>query len=90
MFRLLGTVPGLALPVDAVAHLAQTTADSAHRTLARLASAHLLERDDDRVVLHDLLRLYAGQHSARQPGRPEAYGVLSRLFAWYLVRASGR
>ncbi|MGC4756042.1 BTAD domain-containing putative transcriptional regulator [Micromonospora trifolii] len=87
MFRILGTVPGLALPVDAVAHLAQTTTDAAHRTLERLASAHLLECDDDRVVLHDLLRLYAGQHSARHPGRSEAHGALSRLFAWYLVRA---
>ncbi|MEU7752390.1 BTAD domain-containing putative transcriptional regulator [Micromonospora sp. NPDC049171] len=87
MFRLLGTVPGLRLSVDAVAHLAQTTLDAARRTLARLFSAHLLEFDDDRVALHDLLGRYAGQHSSRQAGRPEAQTVLARLFAWYLVRA---
>ncbi|MEV0427284.1 BTAD domain-containing putative transcriptional regulator [Micromonospora sp. NPDC050495] len=87
MFRLLGTVPGVALPVEAVAWLAQTSTEAARRTLARLSSAHLVDLDGDRVVLHDLLRRYAAQHSERQGGQREARDVLARLFAWYLVRA---
>ena len=87
MFRLLGTVPGLTLPVDAVAHLAQTSAgfgpsDAGPARLGAPAGARRRSRR-----LHDLLGRLRRPAQCAARGRPEAYGVLSRLFAWYLVRA---
>ncbi|GIG66513.1 SARP family transcriptional regulator [Phytomonospora endophytica] len=73
LFRLLGTVPGPHLTLGAAAALAGTDRRSAARSLARLASAHLLVPvGEDRYTMHDLLR----QYSRELADEPEAFGRL--------------
>ncbi|SDK91883.1 ATP-, maltotriose-and DNA-dependent transcriptional regulator MalT [Glycomyces sambucus] len=88
LFRLLALNPGPDFGPEAAARL--HGGPDAERALRTLTEAHLVEThpvaDDDRGRhrLHDLIRLYAAELLATEPGRA---GALDRLLDWYLQAA---
>lgn len=82
-FRLLPADPGLDVSTDAVAALANWTADRARAALGRLTRAHLVEPAagvPGRWRMHDLLRLYARQLLEED----ERDRAIDRVTSWYL------
>lgn len=83
LFALLGLHPGPDFTAEAAASLFDAPLPVAERLLDRLTTAGLVQHTAaDRFQFHDLLRLYAAQHAAADPGRAAAWG---RLCAWYLA-----
>ncbi|WP_412538411.1 BTAD domain-containing putative transcriptional regulator [Longispora sp. K20-0274] len=84
LFRLFGRVPADTLGPDGLAALSGWPVRESRAVLARLAAAHLVERDGaSRYRLHDLLRVYA----AEQADPTEAAEALARLRDWYVSTA---
>lgn len=84
-FRLLGRHPGADLTPHALAALLDSSLPEAHRMLAALTAAHLIEASrPGHVRLHPLLRLYAGELAQNEP-EPAA---TDRLVAHYLHTAA--
>jgi DNA-binding SARP family transcriptional activator len=84
-FRLIGAHPGSDFDRYAVAALADTDEAEADRLLARLDSAHLVERGGSgRYRMHDLLRAYAVDVAAPE----ETHPGLTRLLDLYLVASA--
>ncbi|MEU0675830.1 tetratricopeptide repeat protein [Streptomyces sp. NPDC006172] len=80
LFRLLGLHPGPDADVHSVAALAGESADRTRRALDVLAGAHLVGRTGPgRYGMHDLLRAYAGELSARHDAARERDAALARL-----------
>ncbi|MGN9846101.1 tetratricopeptide repeat protein [Nonomuraea sp. H19] len=77
VFTLLPVVPGPDVSDEAVAVLAGLDVPESRRVLQGLARAHLVERDGDRWRMHDLVRLYAAEHT-RAPDQ-----ALARLMDHY-------
>ncbi|MET1071049.1 MAG: tetratricopeptide repeat protein, partial [Umezawaea sp.] len=85
LFRLLGLHPGPDFDLHAAANLLGVDDRSCRKLLTELVNAHLVERyQPTRYRLHDLLRDYAAELAAREPGRSEALG---RMFDFYLHTA---
>ncbi|MFI6938131.1 AfsR/SARP family transcriptional regulator [Streptomyces sp. NPDC050418] len=85
LFGLLGLHPGPDFSDEAAAALLDTAPFEAEHLLDELAAAGLVQRTAaDRYQFHDLLRLYAAEHAAADPGREAAW---QRLCAWYLATA---
>lgn len=86
LFRMLGRAPVVSLPVEALAAVTGSDAETAERAAARLANANMAVRDGSgRLSLHDLLRDYAnGLTDVTDPPQEE---ILERLFTWYLETA---
>jgi tetratricopeptide (TPR) repeat protein len=83
MFRLLGLHPGPDFTAEAAAALLGSDLPAAERLIDVLATAGLVQHTgDDRFHFHDLLRLYAAEHAAADPGHAAAW---RRLCAWYLA-----
>ena len=83
VFRLLGLVPRTALPYPAAAALAGLSEPDFATAAGMLVDRHLVEAEDGRLRMHDLMRLFA----AEQSGRPDA-AALSRLTDWYIQHAT--
>jgi len=88
LFRLLGLAPETEVTCDAAAVLAKITVEEAAALLDRLFAAHLVNRlPDGRVVLHDLLRLYAAERCGREESQRERDAAMRRLLEWHLLAA---
>ncbi|MEU8639454.1 BTAD domain-containing putative transcriptional regulator [Amycolatopsis sp. NPDC048633] len=89
LFRLLGSLPGPDAGMPAIAALAGVGVDDAARMVDRLVAAHLVQRrPGGRFQTHDLLRLFAGQRSARTDDEADRTAALERLFDYYLETAT--
>ncbi|WP_086662634.1 ATP-binding protein [Lentzea kentuckyensis] len=77
VFRLLGLVPGQDFGIGAVTAL---LGEPAGEPLQQLVDANLVQRNEDRYSLHDLLRMYAIRLGEAETAR-------ARLFDYYLVNA---
>ncbi|WP_410670850.1 tetratricopeptide repeat protein [Amycolatopsis sp. cmx-4-68] len=87
VFRLCGLHPGRDLTPAAIAALAGVPLPEAERLTGALARAHLVqETGGDRVQLHDLLRVYAAELAAGEPG--ESHAAQERLFDFYVRSAA--
>ncbi|MEV6876567.1 tetratricopeptide repeat protein [Amycolatopsis sp. NPDC051128] len=87
VFRLCGLHPGPDLTPAALAALAGVAPPEAERLTATLVRAHLAEQTgDDRVRLHDLLRVYAAELAAGEPA--ESHAAQERLFDFYVRSAA--
>lgn len=88
VFRLLGLVPGSDISIGGVAALAGLDLAQASHVVDRLTSASLVQpHAPGRIVLHDLLRLYANQRSEAEDGPGERRSALENLCNWYLDHA---
>ncbi|MEU5258167.1 tetratricopeptide repeat protein [Amycolatopsis sp. NPDC021455] len=87
VFRLCGLHPGRDLTPAALAALAGVPLPEAERLAGTLVRAHLAQQTgDDRVQLHDLLRVYAAELAAADPG--ESREAQERLFDFYVRSAA--
>ncbi|MER5218593.1 BTAD domain-containing putative transcriptional regulator [Streptomyces sp. NPDC002838] len=83
LFALLGLHPGSDFTAEAAAALPGAEPTATERLLDQLVTAGLVQRTaSDRFQFHDLLRLYAAEHAAADPGQAAAW---QRLCAWYLA-----
>ncbi|UFS98778.1 tetratricopeptide repeat protein [Nocardia huaxiensis] len=82
LFRRLGAHPGLDIDAYAVAALDDTTVAQARRELEALYAEHLIDETSyGRYRMHDLIRAYAQELIAREPGDRDA--ALDRLMDYY-------
>ena len=87
VFRLCGLHPGRDLTPPAIAALAGVSLPEADRLTGALVRAHLVQQTaDDRVQLHDLLRVYAAELAAGDP--TESHAAQERLFDFYVSSAA--
>ncbi|WP_405775748.1 tetratricopeptide repeat protein [Streptomyces sp. NBC_01538] len=77
VLTLLPVVPGPDVSTDTVAILSGLDLPEARRVLESLARAHLIDQGEGRWRMHDLVRIYAAQHT----GDPDE--ALTRLMAHY-------
>jgi tetratricopeptide (TPR) repeat protein/transcriptional regulator with XRE-family HTH domain len=86
LFRLLGLHPAQDFDPWAAAALAGVDLPRARQLIGTLARAHLLQpAAGGRYQMHDLLRAYAAQQTARHDSRPARRAALTRLFDYYLA-----
>ncbi|MEV6826656.1 tetratricopeptide repeat protein [Amycolatopsis sp. NPDC051102] len=87
VFRFCGLHPGRDLTPPAIAALAGVPLPEAERLTGTLVRAHLVQQTgEDRVQLHDLLRVYAAELAAGDPG--ESREAQERLFDFYVSSAA--
>ncbi|MEU4246751.1 tetratricopeptide repeat protein [Amycolatopsis sp. NPDC026612] len=87
VFRLCGLHPGRDLTPPALAALAGVPLPEAERLTGALVRAHLAQpTGDDRIQLHDLLRVYAAELAAGDPA--ESHAAQERLFDFYVSSAA--
>jgi tetratricopeptide (TPR) repeat protein len=87
VFRLCGLHPGRDLTPAAIAALAGVPLPEADRLTGALVRVHLAQQTGgDRVQLHDLLRVYAAELAAADPG--ESHAAQQRLFDFYVASAA--
>jgi tetratricopeptide (TPR) repeat protein/DNA-binding XRE family transcriptional regulator len=87
-FALIGLHPGADLDAHAAAALTGTTPSQAHRVLARLHRASLLQgAGPGRYGMHDLLRAYAREQAAARDTGGQRLQALTQLFDYYLAAA---
>ncbi|MEO3762998.1 BTAD domain-containing putative transcriptional regulator [Streptomyces sp. B5E4] len=85
LFSLLGLHPGPDFTAASAAALLGCAPAAAQEPLDRLATAGLVQHTGaDRFQFHDLLRLYAAERAAADPGHEAAW---RRLCDWYLASA---
>ncbi|BCB88721.1 hypothetical protein Psuf_060340 [Phytohabitans suffuscus] len=90
LFRLLGLAPVRTVTALSAADLAGAEPAVTGRTLARLASAHLLvPLAPGRYAFHDLLRLYAVERAEAEEPAGEREAALTRLYDWYQCHIDG-
>jgi DNA-binding SARP family transcriptional activator len=83
-FPLLGLPAGTDLGVAGAARLLDLAEPDAEAALERLVDAQLLDSPrPGRYLLHDLLRLFAGERAAREYQPGARVDALARLFGWY-------
>lgn len=88
LFRLLGLHPGPDFTAAAAASLAGLPANEAHRLLAELSRASLIdEQVPGRYAFHDLLRAYAGEQAASSESPADRRRAVRRLLDHYLYTA---
>ncbi|MFJ8335296.1 AfsR/SARP family transcriptional regulator [Streptomyces sp. NPDC094437] len=88
LFRLLGLHAGAHISVPAAAALGGLTARQTRTLLGELTHAHLLlEHLPGRYVLHDLLRVYAGEQVLEEETESERNQAVERLLSWYVHTA---
>lgn len=87
VLRLLGRHPGVDYTVPAVAAMADLPEPDAEALLELLQDEHLLQQKTyGRYELHDLLRSYAAEAAAREPGA-DGDAAVERLGRWFLHSA---
>ncbi|MFJ1561886.1 ATP-binding protein [Streptomyces mirabilis] len=83
-FRLLARAPGTDLSADAVSYMLGLHHSIARRLLVDLARAHLIDATGDQHwSMHDLLRLYAGEHAAASAVEDQQAEAMERLITLY-------
>jgi DNA-binding SARP family transcriptional activator/tetratricopeptide (TPR) repeat protein len=89
MFRLVGGVhPGGDISLAAAAAAAGVPDAVARDLLDRLVATHLVaEHRSGRYQLHDLVRAFAAEQTARQDGCAERDEAVRRILDWYLYTA---
>ncbi|RBM14933.1 BTAD domain-containing putative transcriptional regulator [Streptomyces sp. PT12] len=88
LFRLVGLHPGPDLGVASAAALTGLTPRHTRALLGELARAQLVtERSGGRYTLHDLLRAYAAELTARHDGEPARRAATRRVLDHYLHSA---
>ncbi|MFD0271363.1 tetratricopeptide repeat protein [Streptomyces sp. NPDC127106] len=89
LFRLLPLNPGPDMSTEAAAHLAGTDPAEVEELLQDLVRAHLIEPGPTwgRWRLHDLVRLYADQHTRTHADTDERETASTRLFSHYETHA---
>ncbi|RKN11484.1 AfsR/SARP family transcriptional regulator [Streptomyces radicis] len=88
LFRLVGLHPGPDLGVASAAALTGLTPRHTRALLGELARAQLVtERSGGRYTLHDLLRAYAAELTARHDGAPARRAATRRVLDHYLHSA---
>ncbi|MFB9908899.1 AfsR/SARP family transcriptional regulator [Allokutzneria oryzae] len=88
LFRLLGLVPGPDFTQWVAASLADCTMETASSLLDELATANLVqEQENGRYQLHDLLRAYAGQRAVAEESAEGIDSAVARLLDWHLFAA---
>ncbi|GIM96070.1 AfsR/SARP family transcriptional regulator [Paractinoplanes toevensis] len=86
-FRLLGVFPGPSVTRSTAAALFGSGVDEAAVRLDRLCALSLIEEDDGRYTMHDLVRAYAAELAGELT--PDERGdALGRVLAWYRVSLS--
>lgn len=84
VFRLLSLHPGADISPEAVAALCGLPLDRVNEVTDTLVRAHLVHRSsDERLTMHDLVRIYARDHSDTEDAEDERRSALSNLFGWY-------
>ena len=86
-FRLLGVFPGPSVNRQTAAALFGVGMPEAAVLLDKLTALCLLEPEDDRFTMHDLVRAYAAELSGGLPAE-ERNAALARVLAWYRVSLS--
>ncbi|WP_189160804.1 AfsR/SARP family transcriptional regulator [Lentzea pudingi] len=88
VFRLLGLADCGWLTVPAVSALVGMDESETERRLERLSAEHLVTAlDADRYGMHDLLRIYAREHSVKVDSPADRTAALRRLADWYQATA---
>ncbi|TWD83723.1 DNA-binding SARP family transcriptional activator [Kribbella amoyensis] len=87
MFRLLGLHPVQELGPHAAAALAAVSEKEAQRLLDELVAVHLVEPQDTRYRLHDLLRVYSIGLAEQLGTAAERGDARARIFDWYAQSA---
>jgi tetratricopeptide (TPR) repeat protein len=83
-FRLLAVIPGPDASTAAAAAMLGLPEGDARGLLKDLHRAHLLgKRTGSRWIMHDLIRLYAGERAAGQAADDQPEAALDRLYAYY-------
>ncbi|GIF19604.1 DNA-binding SARP family transcriptional activator/tetratricopeptide (TPR) repeat protein [Actinoplanes tereljensis] len=86
-FRLLGVFPGPTVTRATAAALFGSGIEEAADLLDRLSALSLIEEDDDRYAMHDLVRAYAAELAGELA--PDDRGdALGRVLGWYRVTLS--
>src|SRR5438477_211843 len=76
------------LAAAAAARLIDQTQATTHELMERLVDAQLLEAArPGRYRFHDLVRLYAREHAARQHSEPARLTALVRMIGFYTATA---
>jgi DNA-binding SARP family transcriptional activator/Flp pilus assembly protein TadD len=87
-FPLLALLDGPDVGVPVVARLLDQPEPAAEAALERLVDSQLLGSEaPGRYRLHDLVRLYAREESARRHTGPERTAALTRALDWYVAMA---
>lgn len=87
LFRLFGCDPGPSLSLPAVASLAGVPVESAKRLLAELTRAHMVNEDQGRFAMHDVLRAYASELTAGRDTERDRRAAVGRLLDHYVHTA---
>ncbi|MEU4239639.1 BTAD domain-containing putative transcriptional regulator [Actinoplanes sp. NPDC026619] len=86
-FRLLGVFPGPSVTGPSAAALFGSDVERAETLLDKLCALCLLEQDDDRYTMHDLVRAYAAELAGELT--PDDRGAaLARALSWYRASLS--
>lgn len=86
-FRMIGLAPGSDIGFEGVAVLTGLPVRECRAAIDTLINAHLVSRCDDRLTMHDLMRVYARDRSETDDLEADSHAALSRLFDWYLRTA---
>lgn len=85
-FRLLALAPGSDISTETAAILLDRPIATTRRLLAGLTRAHLLEKQQsERWAMHDLIRLYADEHSREQANTDQRQTAIERLLDYLLT-----
>jgi tetratricopeptide (TPR) repeat protein len=83
-FRLLAVIPGPDASTLAAAAMLGLAEDDARSLLRGLLRAHLLDKHTrNRWMMHDLIRIYAGERAADRAADDQPEAALDRLHAYY-------
>jgi tetratricopeptide (TPR) repeat protein len=87
LFGLVALAPGTDVSTESAAVLIQADETEAHRHLAALARASLIDAVGDRWRLHDLVRLYAGERAGGTGQDGAGVPALRRLLTHLMLTA---
>ena len=88
-FRLLATIPGPDVSTATAAAMLGLSEGDARGLLRALHRAHLLDKfAGSRWIMHDLIRLYAGERAAERASDDQPEAALGRLYAYYRKSAN--
>ncbi|MEV4710334.1 BTAD domain-containing putative transcriptional regulator [Micromonospora sp. NPDC049374] len=89
LFRLLGLNFGPDTSIAALSAMADLAPGEVDLLVGRLAAANLVQRSEPgRVVVNDLLRLYARRRAESDEAPPRLRAAVEALYAWYVDHAS--
>ncbi|WP_439951549.1 BTAD domain-containing putative transcriptional regulator [Planomonospora sphaerica] len=85
VFRFMGLHPGPDIGIDEITALTGLSRGDVRAAVEGLVSAHLVQYGEaQRLVLHDLIRVFARERCDLDEDKTDLRNALSRLFDWYL------